>query len=103
YLTSAAPASPLFPYTTLFRSSGCPLCRPGDLGSRRSASSNTVLRPALRRWGRTPRPGGHCHLLDWRAMAHRGFGLPVRGTSPEEDRKSTRLNSSHVSISYAVF
>src|SRR5438876_6418027 len=33
------------------------------------------------------------------ALAHRGRGRP----SPRRDRKSTRLNSSHPSISYAVF
>src|SRR5204862_7648356 len=39
----------------------------------------------------------------------RGRGLPERGTGIDagfdlpEDRKSTRLNSSHVEISYAVF
>src|SRR5690606_42127753 len=31
------------------------------------------------------------------------YALPVRGGSPRRDRKSTRLNSSHVKISYAVF
>src|SRR5688500_19854204 len=34
----------------------------------------------------------------WRAPSYLGFGAPV-----EEDRKSTRLNSSHLVISYAVF
>src|SRR5699024_11281833 len=33
-------------------------------------------------------------ILAWYSLIH---------TPPEEDRKSTRLNSSHVSISYAVF
>src|SRR5437868_8001616 len=36
----------------------------------------------------------------------RGLGARRRGTAPRQpalDRKSTRLNSSHVSISYAVF
>src|SRR5690625_5394437 len=32
-----------------------------------------------------------------------GLGLPVEGHTWQEDRKSTRLNSSHVAISYAVF
>src|SRR5699024_11240131 len=32
-----------------------------------------------------------------------GFGRRTVDATPEEDRKSTRLNSSHVSISYAVF
>src|SRR5207249_4096029 len=35
--------------------------------------------------------------------ALRGHRLPQRGAHPLSDRKSTRLNSSHVSISYAVF
>src|SRR5436190_14725425 len=30
-------------------------------------------------------------------------GKPWKGLKPEEDRKSTRLNSSHTVISYAVF
>src|SRR3989338_9503865 len=42
--------------------------------------------------GQGPFGGG----FDW---SQAGFG----GFSPEEDRKSTRLNSSHSSISYAVF
>src|SRR6266852_6803576 len=54
------PRSTLFPYTTLFRSTG------PALGRRRS------------RW-------------------------PTRVTTATSDRKSTRLNSSHGSISYAVF
>src|SRR5207249_6353102 len=33
----------------------------------------------------------------------RGAGDPGRGRQVSRDRKSTRLNSSHVSISYAVF
>src|SRR5438128_7333816 len=35
--------------------------------------------------------------------AVRAFGFPVAEVKPQEDRKSTRLNSSHGSISYAVF
>src|SRR5690554_7461370 len=67
------PRSTLFSYTTLFR-------------SRRGTHR------ALRRRGRTrrPRPDG------------RRRGDRVR-RGPERDRKSTRLNSSHVRISYAVF
>src|SRR5690625_5760727 len=67
------PISTLFPYTTLFRS---PV--PAGPAHHRPA----VLRPAGRRRRR--------HLLD-RLHQRRG------------DRKSTRLNSSHVAISYAVF
>src|SRR5207249_11224757 len=41
-----------------------------------------------------------------RAVRHRanaGVAGAVAGDAPRQDRKSTRLNSSHVSISYAVF
>src|SRR5438874_6157108 len=72
------PRSTLFPYTTLFRSS---------LG-RRGA---TGIRPPARRGVPTPRRPG-------RRRRHAG-----RHTRRGVDRKSTRLNSSHVEISYAVF
>src|SRR2546427_9628915 len=72
------PRSTLFPYTTLFRSG------PG----RSHAHTDPVHRP--RACG--PRPLGLC--------AH---GLGQDGRLPAADRKSTRLNSSHSQISYAVF
>src|SRR3712207_7760493 len=72
------PRSTLFPYTTLFRSFECfeLACLPPD--------------------GR---------IFNWLAIA------PLAGLSPQgkagrkgkKDRKSTRLNSSHANISYAVF
>src|SRR5687768_17900528 len=69
--------STLFPYTTLFRSGGQP-----PLGRRRGPRHP----PAL---------AAHRGLLRRRpAVRHRGGG---------QDRKSTRLNSSHGYISYAVF
>src|SRR5207247_11041973 len=73
---------PLFPYTTLFRSRVGRLRRGGGWHAGRSVAS-----PAQRR--RRP---------------HRdGRGQQVRGAVAIEDRKSTRLNSSHEWISYAVF
>src|SRR3712207_7853959 len=85
------PRSTLFPYTTLFRSWGSPSGLDGSLPD--------VPRGSLR-VGRTVRPG---HL----AAGHRGgraghVGRDVVGVVGE-DRKSTRLNSSHANISYAVF
>src|SRR3712207_8781613 len=71
------PRSTLFPYTTLFRSAGRPEIR-------REAA------PDLRRCHEGPR-----HL----DQGSRGVR---RGARPG-DRKSTRLNSSHANISYAVF
>src|SRR5256885_11907574 len=77
------PRSTLFPYTTLFRSPRRgPRRRPKTLG-RLSAP----LLPAARR-RLLPRPHGHRRQ-------------EIRRRSV--DRKSTRLNSSHLVISYAVF
>src|SRR5690348_17461465 len=79
------PRSTLFPYTTLFRSvferaSGETQADANDGGYRYFAARRHAGGAA----GYRPRPG----------RRPRGFG---------EDRKSTRLNSSHPSISYAVF
>src|SRR5688572_32482951 len=71
------PRSTLFPYTTLFRSTGGPGTRPGPGAA-----------VALPTTARRPRPGRRLCLLHSRGDA---------------DRKSTRLNSSHSQISYAVF
>src|SRR5438067_9990322 len=69
------PRSPLFPYTTLFRSYSTWEGRPPDL-----APAYLLL----------PRSGN-------------GEPRPEGARVGSLDRKSTRLNSSHVSISYAVF
>src|SRR3989442_4722926 len=72
------PRSTLFPYTTLFRS------RPrGTRGDRGKRQGPCPCHP----------PGGGCDRCPGRLPRNRD-GL---------DRKSTRLNSSHVRISYAVF
>src|SRR3712207_8625244 len=78
------PRSTLFPYTTLFRSA-----RVGDAALRR-------LRPLGR--------------VEDDDVPDRGFGERVPDAvhqhalaDLERDRKSTRLNSSHANISYAVF
>src|SRR2546430_8352517 len=73
------PRSTLFPYTTLFRS-----------GDRLEALDDGQMGIGLR--GNDPRRG----RIDLRPRA------PV-GASRGVDRKSTRLNSSHSQISYAVF
>src|SRR5690349_24711857 len=77
------PRSTLFPYTTLFRSSVPGLYRTAFLGHH-----DTVLRTAAQRRRLRDREQG---------------GSDRRRTSCRGDRKSTRLNSSHVEISYAVF
>src|SRR2546430_13236409 len=84
------PRSTLFPYPTLFRSR----CDPS--------------RPVrLRREHDPPRARHESALHDRRARREVG-GLPHRratrvSAAGPPDRKSTRLNSSHSQISYAVF
>src|SRR3712207_8921617 len=91
------PRSTLFPYTTLFRSAdavprgdGAPADRTLD-GRRGGAALGRRQRRARRR-GRVDGAG-----VGGRAVAR------VRAPAGVRDRKSTRLNSSHANISYAVF
>src|SRR3712207_7617742 len=84
------PRSTLFPYTTLFRSDKRRDCRGGLPHSNRSDPLWSHL--SLNITARSRHPGGvHSLLCD----GHVQF--------IKEDRKSTRLNSSHANISYAVF
>src|SRR5207253_10394929 len=81
------PASTLFPYTTLFRSRwSTPV---GRISAEPSAS--TARRPP-------PTP-----LNSPTAPSTTGAGIAPLKLVGLLDRKSTRLNSSHVAISYAVF
>src|SRR3712207_9016284 len=83
------PRSTLFPYTTLFRSGG---------GGRQRA-----VRRAL---GAGPHAGDRRLRRDQPGLAGQGAVGGVAGDVPRGrtgDRKSTRLNSSHANISYAVF
>src|SRR3712207_7345194 len=85
------PRSTLFPYTTLFRS---------DSSDRRRAWHAGGLR-----WSRA------AHAVSDAAVGSLGAGAGARRTlctdghqaQHRADRKSTRLNSSHANISYAVF
>src|SRR5437773_8435022 len=81
-------SSTLFPYTTLFRSR----CR----GASRSLlpAPCSLLVPAQPDADHQP-VHGLASLVGWR-HEHRVI-------DPVTDRKSTRLNSSHITISYAVF
>src|SRR3712207_7613092 len=82
------PRSTLFPYTTLFRSqeqrrrrSGRPPRGRDDVQERRGVAQ-------------------HAMAEDHQRVARR---VAARVEQPAGDRKSTRLNSSHANISYAVF
>src|SRR3712207_7454602 len=81
------PRSTLFPYTTLFRS---PVLPPGGDRHRRLRPRRGE-RPRRQRGGLRRRPG------------HPSEGLRRDDHAVARDRKSTRLNSSHANISYAVF
>src|SRR5438874_5141618 len=82
------PTSTLFPYTTLFR------------------SVSRVLNPQTRSDGRSQRHDcGAARIEQFPGHDQIVGEIGQHGESffNEEDRKSTRLNSSHVEISYAVF
>src|SRR3712207_8916943 len=86
------PRSTLFPYTTLFRS-GRALCQDLVLAEQQRVS---LRGRAFLRGGGGERDGRRVALGD---HASGRAGAEVS----DQDRKSTRLNSSHANISYAVF
>src|SRR5206468_8137286 len=86
------PRSTLFPYTTLFRS-GSASRRARCPGRSDRAPDRASLPTGGRRGSRDRAAAG--------SRAPRGRGRATPG--PGGDRKSTRLNSSHDQISYAVF
>src|SRR3712207_8744669 len=88
------PRSTLFPYTTLFRSQGdvAELLAPG--GPVHAGRLVQVLGDPLQ----TGQQGDHEERVAGPDVDERD-----RVQRPLRDRKSTRLNSSHANISYAVF
>src|SRR2546422_8600203 len=76
------PRSTLFPYTTLFR----------------SGSEDDQISEELAATVRT-----HRGLLRAEVARQAALGIDADYTAAQIDRKSTRLNSSHGYISYAVF
>src|SRR3712207_7858608 len=90
------PRSTLFPYTTLFRSHD---------GPRANHNSHSRRAGRLPRGPFSYRPGDGFHVgqpVDG-AKHHRHFLPTTPSQGHTADRKSTRLNSSHANISYAVF
>src|SRR3712207_7470441 len=83
------PRSTLFPYTTLFRSWSAGAGIRHQLSSLETLISDRSLRRRLGRW-------------DVAVEAEEVVRV-VAILEPDQDRKSTRLNSSHANISYAVF
>src|SRR3712207_7069688 len=97
------PRSTLFPYTTLFRSAHGE--RQLDARPREPARERALrARPPEGAPGRAPRRLGLGDVRQRPRAAHARRALaPARGDDDGPDRKSTRLNSSHANISYAVF
>src|SRR3712207_8909610 len=90
------PRSTLFPYTTLFRSlrfAHVDRPRPPSGDDRRCAVE-------VARHAQHPRD---VHDAAERQDAESDVRVEELARDPPEDRKSTRLNSSHANISYAVF
>src|SRR5207244_12294182 len=96
-----APSSTLLPYTTLFRS---------GLAEKAVATcrQHFFLQPAeiidvgIDRIDRNHTGGARCNQAEVAGKQVRAVEFPVSSV-PQGDRKSTRLNSSHQIISYAVF
>src|SRR3712207_8518794 len=80
------PRSTLFPYTTLFRSGPCRRDPCADLGQAPSRATNS-----------------HRSSDFTLALLKNATPVNVHNRRSGIDRKSTRLNSSHANISYAVF
>src|SRR5688572_32344655 len=90
------PRSTLFPYTTLFRSDGSLRLQAGDERVVRQGPAGLDSDGAA----------SHDDDLGPEAFSGRAQQIQIRAGwagRPMEDRKSTRLNSSHSQISYAVF
>src|SRR3712207_7206940 len=84
------PRSTLFPYTTLFRS---------EVGQ--AQADDHVDRPRVQAPVEEGQPHGDLRRLRRHALALAEEGIVLEVV--DRDRKSTRLNSSHANISYAVF
>src|SRR3989449_2105981 len=89
------PRSTLFPYTTLFRSLRV------VVNSRTNSVLGAHISQVIVKLTRSPQvfPDQHFVRTPWRERHHLGRSEPLE----KLDRKSTRLNSSHGYISYAVF
>src|SRR5437773_4055181 len=87
------PCPTLFPYTTLFRSHPPVAVRGGAQRVPRCRGPEVAVQGGAGLRSRNPDPRARVH------RHHQPVGELVQAT----DRKSTRLNSSHITISYAVF
>src|SRR5262245_64362773 len=97
-MTCRPPRSTLFPYTTLFRSKGTQF----NVVVSDDSTTVSLFEGSLELLATD---GGAAVHLNAGEIAIRRKGEDAIRVIPmkDEDRKSTRLNSSHLGISYAVF
>src|SRR5205807_5363904 len=95
--------STLFPYTTLFRSEfwAPSLLKLRQAACRARSSMSKIGFPAEGIVETAKARGGD--LIIMASHGRRGLSKLLLGSETTKDRKSTRLNSSHLVISYAVF
>src|SRR5690606_41663312 len=93
-MTRRPPSSTLFPYTTLFRSpfKGSPAEKAGLRPEDQVIKVNGVSLEGM-----------SLNEAVMKIRGPKGTKAKLEVVRPGQDRKSTRLNSSHVKISYAVF
>src|SRR3712207_7001672 len=96
------PRSTLFPYTTLFRSGPD---QPMGSGEREGETEDPgrVLELVAVQLAQLLQPVAHRLRVHEELGGHLLAAAVVQQPGAERDRKSTRLNSSHANISYAVF
>src|SRR5688572_32004684 len=88
------PRSTLFPYTTLFRSIICTNCDAGGVFEHLPGFKEEMISTI-----KELQPSSNINLV----LTRDGSGIGAAIIAATVDRKSTRLNSSHSQISYAVF
>src|SRR3712207_9542959 len=97
------PRSTLFPYPTLFRSRAAQgLPREARRYEHRALGGAVLGAPAVSSWFGHIGPARSASSASSPRFPHSGFRGGFQFPFPAPDRKSTRLNSSHANISYAV-
>src|SRR3712207_7663696 len=95
------PRSTLFPYPTLFRSVRCSVVETRLHRLQRDQNVRELVLDRLEAADRLTELRAILRVLN--GELERAVGRPPCARGVRQDRKSTRLNSSHANISYAVF
>src|SRR2546430_10956886 len=101
-MTRRPPRSTLFPYTTLFRSCGA-VCDHEHLPQRKAGALCRFFTPSEAVFAEEEFMNLPPQTMCESPSQFMGRRFDFRRLPERSDRKSTRLNSSHSQISYAVF